>query len=195
MITSSRNIIKQQSFKQIKYLTTSSFVLKPIPQFFQNISIIPTNTILNFVPQQQQWVIERMGKYNRTIKEGPHLIIPIIEKIRSIHSIKESVLEIQPHNCITLDQKNLIIDGIAFIKILDTFKATYNIDDVELAINELCQTRMRTEIGNLKFDDVVKNRNELNEKIKISINDASLENWGVECIRYEIKDISKILDY
>ncbi|RCK66980.1 Uncharacterized protein C16G5.07c [Candida viswanathii] len=192
MITNySRNVVRQLATRQARLFTTGAGP-KPIPQFFQGASSTPTNTILNFVPQQQQWVIERMGKYNRTVKEGPHFIIPIFEKIRSIHSVKESVLEIQPHNCITIDQKDLVIDGVAFIKVLDTFKATYNIDDVDFAINELCQTRMRTEIGNLKFDDVVKNRNELNEKIKDFINSASLENWGVECIRYEIKDISKI---
>ena len=78
MITSSRNCIRQLATRQVRYLTTSS-TPKPIPQFFQGISSTPTNTILNFVPQQQQWVIERMGKYNRTVKEGPHLIIPILK--------------------------------------------------------------------------------------------------------------------
>ncbi|EMG47098.1 SPBC16G5.07c Uncharacterized protein C16G5.07c [Candida maltosa Xu316] len=164
---------------------------KPVPQFFQGVSSLPSNKIINFIPQEQQWVIERMGKFNRIAKEGPHFIYPLVEKIRQIHSLKESVLEIPPHNCITSEQDDITIDGVAWLKTTDPYKATYNIDDANFAIGELAQTTMRTEIGNLKFADVIQGRKALNEKIRDVINEAA-SNWGVECIRYEIKDISKI---
>lgn len=156
--------------------------------FFQKESL-PANTIVKFVPQQQAWIVERMGKFNKILPPGLAILVPFLDRITYVQSLKESAIEVPSQNAITLDNVLLELDGILYIKVIDPFKASYGVEDFKFAISQLAQTTMRSEIGSMTLDMVLKERQELNNNINKVINDAARDNWGVECLRYEIRDI------
>ncbi|KAF8249279.1 hypothetical protein K440DRAFT_621902 [Wilcoxina mikolae CBS 423.85] len=149
---------------------------------------LPANTIIRFVPQQQAWLVERMGKFHRILQPGLAVLIPIIDKIQYVKSLKEVAIEIPSQSAITADNVTLDLDGILYIRIFDAYKASYGVEDAEYAISQLAQTTMRSEIGQLSLDHVLKERAALNVNITKAINEAA-EDWGVKCLRYEIRDI------
>lgn len=150
---------------------------------------LPANTIVRFVPQQTAWIVERMGKFHRILEPGLTFLLPVLDKITYVQSLKESAIEIPSQNAITSDNVSLELDGILYIKVIDPYKASYGVEDFKFAISQLAQTTMRSEIGSLALDSVLKERQQLNNNINHVINDAAKENWGVECLRYEIRDI------
>lgn len=150
---------------------------------------LPANTIVRFVPQQTAWIVERMGKFHRILEPGLTFLMPVLDKITYVQSLKESAIEIPSQNAITSDNVSLELDGILYIKVIDPYKASYGVEDFKFAISQLAQTTMRSEIGSLALDSVLKERQQLNNNINQVINDAAKENWGVECLRYEIRDI------
>ncbi|KAK6457284.1 uncharacterized protein RJT20DRAFT_38707 [Scheffersomyces xylosifermentans] len=156
--------------------------------FFQR-EQLPTNTIIRFVPQQTAWIVERMGKFHRILQPGLTFLIPVLDKITYVQSLKESAIEIPSQNAITSDNVSLELDGILYIKVIDPYKASYGVEDFKFAISQLAQTTMRSEIGSLTLDAVLKERQMLNNNINQVINEAARDNWGVECLRYEIRDI------
>ncbi|CAN3377291.1 hypothetical protein DIURU_003458 [Diutina rugosa] len=156
--------------------------------FFQRESL-PANTIVKFVPQQNAWIVERMGKFHRILDPGLAILMPFIDKITYVQSLKESAIEIPSQNAITSDNVSLELDGILYIKVIDPYKASYGVEDFKFAISQLAQTTMRSEIGSMTLDSVLKERQSLNNNINHVINDAARDNWGVECLRYEIRDI------
>lgn len=156
--------------------------------FFQR-ELLPANTIVKFVPQQNAWIVERMGKFHRILDPGLAILMPFIDKITYVQSLKESAIEIPSQNAITLDNVSLELDGILYIKVIDPYKASYGVEDFKFAISQLAQTTMRSEIGSMTLDLVLKERQSLNNNINHVINDAARDNWGVECLRYEIRDI------
>ena len=156
--------------------------------FFQR-EQLPVNTGIKFVPQQQAWVVERMGKFSRILPPGLAILVPFLDKITYVQSLKESAIEIPSQNAITSDNVSLELDGILYIKVIDAYKASYGVEDFKFAISQLAQTTMRSEIGSMTLDHVLKERQSLNNNINTVINDAARDNWGVECLRYEIRDI------
>ncbi|KAM9916112.1 hypothetical protein OXX80_013696 [Metschnikowia pulcherrima] len=130
-----------------------------------------------------------MGKFHRILEPGLALLIPVIDKITYVQSLKETALEIPSQNAITSDNVSLELDGILYIKIHDPYKASYGVEDFRFAISQLAQTTMRSEIGSMTLDSVLKERQLLNNNINGIINDAAREHWGVQCLRYEIRDI------
>ncbi|KAL7266349.1 Synaptotagmin-like protein 2 [Rhizina undulata] len=149
---------------------------------------LPANTIIRFVPQQTAWIVERMGKFHRILEPGLAILIPIIDKIRYVKSLKEAAIEIPSQSAITADNVTLEMDGVLYIRIYDAYKASYGVEDAEYAISQLAQTTMRSEIGQLTLDHVLKERAQLNVNITKAINEAA-EDWGLKCLRYEIRDI------
>lgn len=149
---------------------------------------LPANTIIRFVPQQQAWIVERMGKFHRILEPGLAILIPVLDKIQYVKSLKEAAIEIPSQSAITADNVTLDLDGILYIRIFDAYKASYGVEDAEYAISQLAQTTMRSEIGQLTLDHVLKERAALNINITKAINEAA-EDWGVKCLRYEIRDI------
>lgn len=129
-----------------------------------------------------------MGKYHSILKPGVAFIIPIIERIRYVKSLKETAIEIPSQSAITADNVTLDLDGVLYIRIFDAYKASYGVEDAEYAVSQLAQTTMRSEIGQLTLDHVLKERAALNTNITKAINEAA-EDWGVKCLRYEIRDI------
>lgn len=155
--------------------------------YFQSQSL-PANTIIRFVPQQTAWVVERMGKFNRILDPGLAILIPFLDRIKYVQSLKESAVEIPSQSAITADNVTLEMDGVLYIRVVDAYKASYGVEDAEYAISQLAQTTMRSEIGQLTLDHVLKERQTLNSNITTVLNEAA-QDWGLTCLRYEIRDI------
>ncbi|XP_054479963.1 stomatin-like protein 2, mitochondrial [Anoplopoma fimbria] len=160
--------------------------LTPIQQRWA--SRLPMNTVVLFVPQQEAWVIQRMGRFHRILKPGLNFLIPILDQVRYVQSLKEIVIDIPEQSAVSQDNVTLQIDGVLFLRILDPFKASYGVEDPEYAVTQLAQTTMRSELGKLTLDKVFRERESLNSNMVHSINQAS-DDWGIRCLRYEIKDI------
>ncbi|KAF9885974.1 hypothetical protein FE257_012149 [Aspergillus nanangensis] len=156
--------------------------------YFANRSILPMNTVIRFVPQQHAWIVERMGKFHRILEPGLAILIPFLDRVAYVKSLKESAIEIPSQNAITADNVTLELDGVLYTRVFDAYKASYGVEDAEYAISQLAQTTMRSEIGQLTLDNVLKERATLNTNITQAINEAARE-WGVVCLRYEIRDI------
>jgi len=140
------------------------------------------------VPQQNVMVIERNGRFDRIMSAGLQFKIPIIEQVAYIHSLKEQVLDIDSQTAITRDNVKIKIDGVLYYRITDPKLASYNVSRPVRAVSLLAQTSMRGEMGKLILDDTFVERENLNHRIRSALNNASSA-WGIECMRYEIKDI------
>lgn len=146
------------------------------------------NTIIMFVPQQEAWVVERMGKFHRILDPGLNILIPIADRVKYVQSLKEIAVDIPKQSAITADNVTLSIDGVLYLRIVDPYLASYGVEDPEFAITQLAQTTMRSELGKISLDKVFRERESLNSSMVESINKAS-EAWGMTCLRYEIRDI------
>lgn len=166
---------------------SSSGVGGPPNTYFQR-SSLPANTIVKFVPQQTAWIVERMGRFNRVLEPGLAVLVPVIDRIAYVKSLKENAMEIPSQSAITADNVTLELDGVLYTRVFDPFKASYGVEDADYAISQLAQTTMRSEIGQLSLDHVLKERAALNTNITQAINEAAAD-WGVRCLRYEIRDI------
>ncbi|XP_076257624.1 stomatin like 2 [Rhynchophorus ferrugineus] len=156
--------------------------------YIRNKSYTPMNTIVMFVPQQEAWIVERMGKFHRILDPGLNLLIPIMDRVKYVQSLKEIAVDIPKQSAITSDNVTLSIDGVLYLRIVDPYLASYGVEDPEFAITQLAQTTMRSELGKISLDKVFRERESLNVSIVESINKAS-EAWGMTCLRYEIRDI------
>uniref|UniRef100_A0A8C2ZJ33 Stomatin-like protein 2, mitochondrial n=1 Tax=Cyclopterus lumpus TaxID=8103 RepID=A0A8C2ZJ33_CYCLU len=162
--------------------------LWPTPVQQRWASRLPMNTVVLFVPQQEAWVVQRMGRFHRILEPGLNFLIPILDQVRYVQSLKEIVIDIPEQSAVSQDNVTLQIDGVLFLRILDPFKASYGVEDPEYAVTQLAQTTMRSELGKLTLDKVFRERESLNSNMVHSINQAS-DDWGIRCLRYEIKDI------
>ncbi|KAK1334352.1 hypothetical protein QTO34_005356 [Cnephaeus nilssonii] len=149
---------------------------------------LPRNTVVLFVPQQEAWVVERMGRFHRILEPGLNILIPVLDRIRYVQSLKEIVINVPEQSAVTLDNVTLQIDGVLYLRIMDPYKASYGVEDPEYAVTQLAQTTMRSELGKLSLDKVFRERESLNANIVDAINQAA-DCWGIRCLRYEIKDI------
>ncbi|XP_035778598.1 stomatin-like protein 2, mitochondrial [Anopheles albimanus] len=148
----------------------------------------PINTVVMFVPQQEAWIVERMGKFHRILEPGLNVLLPIVDRVKYVQSLKEIAIDVPKQSAITSDNVTLSIDGVLYLRILDPYRASYGVEDPEFAITQLAQTTMRSELGKMSLDKVFRERESLNISIVESINKAS-EAWGISCLRYEIRDI------
>ncbi|OWF54067.1 stomatin-like protein 2, mitochondrial [Mizuhopecten yessoensis] len=147
-----------------------------------------TNMVITFVPQQEAWIVERFGKFSKTMKPGLNILVPIIDTIKYVQILKEIPIEVPHQSAITLDNVLLNLDGVLYVKVLDPYKASYGVEDVEFAVTQLAQTTMRSEIGKISLDEIFRERESLNVAIVSALNKAA-EDWGITCLRYEIRDI------
>ena len=144
---------------------------------------------IRLVPQQEDWVVERLGKFKETLIAGLNFVIPYIDNVAYKHSLKENAIDIPRQSAITKDNVTLVIDGILYLKITDPKQASYGVTDARYAVSQLAQTTMRSELGKITLDKTFLERDMLNINIVQSINEASAV-WGIQCLRYEIKDIT-----
>ena len=150
--------------------------------------IILVKSSVKFVPQNMAFVVERFGKYNKTMVAGLNILVPFIDKVTYHQSLKEHAFDVPSQAAITKDNISLVVDGVLYLKLLDPYKASYGVDNYVYAVSQLAQTTMRSEIGKIDLDKTFEERESLNINIVHAINLAS-EPWGVQVMRYEIKDI------
>src|SRR2546430_10275526 len=152
-------------------------------------AMILVSRIARVVPQQQAWVVERLGKYSGTLNAGFHILIPFMDTVRYKHSLKEIAVDVPEQICITKDNVQVAVDGVLYIKILNPERASYGISDYNYAISQLAQTNLRSEIGKIDLDKTFEERTTINTAVVTEVDKAS-EAWGVKVLRYEIKNIN-----
>ena len=141
------------------------------------------------VPQQQAWIVESLGKFDRKLEPGLNILIPFYQRVAYKHSLKEAAVDVPEQAGITRDNVTLALDGVLYIRITDPVAASYGVSDPIYAVQLLAQTTMRSEIGKLTLDKTFEERETLNANIVTSINQAA-QSWGIQCMRYEIKNIT-----
>ena len=141
------------------------------------------------VPQQNAWVVERLGKYHGTLTPGLNILVPFIDRLASQHSLKESPLDVPSQVCITKDNTQLTVDGILYFQVTDPMRASYGSSNYIIAITQLAQTTLRSVIGRMELDRTFEERDAINAAVVQALDEAAL-NWGVKVLRYEIKDLT-----
>ncbi len=141
------------------------------------------------VPQRSEYIIERLGKYNKSLGAGFHILIPFLDKVAYKRSLKEEVLDIASQDCITTDNVSVSVDGVLYLQVIDSKLSAYGIDNYKLAASQLAQTSLRSVIGKIELDRTFEERETLNRSVVAAIDEAA-QNWGVKVLRYEIKDIT-----
>jgi regulator of protease activity HflC (stomatin/prohibitin superfamily) len=141
------------------------------------------------VPQQNGYVIERLGKYAKTLNAGFHILIPFLERIAYKHTLKEQAVDIDEQICITNDNVQVGVDGVLYMQVLDPGRASYGIGNYMFAISQLAQTTLRSEIGKIDLDRTFEERGTINQNVVAELDKAS-DPWGVKVLRYEIKNIN-----
>lgn len=149
---------------------------------------IVLSLLIKIVPQQNVFIVERLGRYHRTLEAGFNIIIPMVDRIAYRNSLKEMVLDIPPQVCITKDNVQVSVDGVIFYRVMDSKSASYGVNNFELAIIQLAQTTLRSEIGKLDLDRSFEERERINNALIMAL-DAATQAWGVKVLRYEIKAI------
>ncbi|HNS74316.1 MAG TPA: stomatin-like protein [bacterium] len=152
------------------------------------LAIIILSKSAKVVPQKTVYIVERLGKYSGTLEAGFHILIPFIDRIRYIHSLKENAIDVPEQSCITKDNIQVDIDGILYFVIVDPVKASYGINDYAFASIQLAQTTMRSEVGKIDLDKTFEEREKINMEIVAAVDKASMP-WGLKVTRYEIKNI------
>jgi regulator of protease activity HflC (stomatin/prohibitin superfamily) len=141
------------------------------------------------VPQKTAVIIERLGKYSRTLDAGFHILFPFLDRIAYRHSLKEAAVDVPSQTCITKDNIAVEVDGVLYMQVIDPVKASYGIDNFLFASTQLAQTTMRSEIGKIDLDKTFEERVAINGAIIQAVDKAS-DPWGVKITRYEIKNIN-----
>lgn len=152
---------------------------------FLLIAVIKTARI---VPQRKNFVIERLGKYHRTLDSGFHILVPFLDKVAYQHTLKEEVIDVARQVCVTKDNIQVGINGIMYIQVIDAHKASYGINNYRYAAAQLAQTTMRSVIGQTDLDRTFEERAKINEVVVKALDEAALP-WGIKVLRYEISDI------
>ena len=140
------------------------------------------------VPQRAAYIVERLGRYSKTLEAGFHLLIPFVDKVAYRHSLKETTIDVPPQVCITRDNIQVEVDGVLYLQVMNPIKASYGITDYMWAATQLAQTTMRSEIGKLELDRTFEERSLVNKAIVEAVDHAS-DPWGIKVTRYEIKNI------
>ena len=141
------------------------------------------------VPQQNAWVLERLGKYHATLTPGLNVVLPFVDVVAYKHSLKEIALDVPSQVCITKDNTQLQVDGILYFQVTDPMRAAYGASNYVVAITQLAQTTLRSVVGRMELDKTFEERAVINTAVVNALDEAAL-NWGVKVLRYEIKDLT-----
>ena len=157
--------------------------------FFIALIVVFVIEAVRIVPQQQAWVVERLGKFSETLEPGLNLIIPFFERVAYTHSLKEVPLDVPEQVCITRDNTQLGVDGVIYYQVMDPRLASYGSSNYIMAIVQLAQTTLRSEIGKMELDKTFESRDDINRQIVAALDEAG-RNWGIKVLRYEIKSLT-----
>jgi len=144
---------------------------------------------IKIISQSDIYIVERLGKFHKVLDGGFHIIIPFVDQIRAVITVREQLVDITKQQVITKDNVNISVDGIVFLKVVDGKMALYNVDSYKRAIANLAMTTLRGEIGAMNLDDTLSSRDRLNSALQRALGDAA-DNWGVKIMRVEISEIS-----
>jgi len=164
----------------------TGFIVALVVAFLIIIVIAKTAIV---VPQQNGFVVERLGKYSKTLNAGFHILVPFFEKVAYKHTLKEQAADIAEQVCITKDNVQVGVDGVLYMQVLDPGRASYGIGNYMFAISQLAQTTLRSEIGKIDLDRTFEERGTINQNVVAELDKAS-DPWGVKVLRYEIKNIN-----
>ncbi len=140
------------------------------------------------VPQRNEYVVERLGRYRTTLGAGFHILIPFLDRIAYKRSLKEEPIDIPAQTCITSDNVTMQVDGILYLQVVNARQSAYGIEDYHFAASQLAQTSLRSAIGKISLDKTFEARETLNRQVVEALDEAS-QNWGIKVLRYEIKDL------
>lgn len=155
---------------------------------FIALGIFIVTKVFKIVEMREEVIKERLGKYNKTLKPGFHFLIPFVDRAAYRQEMREQVIDVPSQTCITKDNIEVEVDGLVYVKVMDSYKASYGIGNYKMASINLAQTTMRSEIGKITLDDTFSEREQMNENIVREIDKAS-DPWGIKVMRYEIRNI------
>lgn len=153
------------------------------------IAVLFVSRGIKIVPQQNAWILERLGRYHATLQPGLNIIIPFIDNVAYKHSLKEIPLDVPSQVCITKDNTQLTVDGVLYFQVTDPMRASYGSSNYVVAITQLAQTTLRSVIGKLELDKTFEEREFINHSVVNALDEAAAT-WGVKVLRYEIKDLT-----
>jgi regulator of protease activity HflC (stomatin/prohibitin superfamily) len=165
---------------------SAALVITIVLAVFAILVVVKTAVV---VPQQNAYVVERLGKFHAVLDAGFHVLFPFIDVIRYRHTLKEQAVDIPEQICITKDNVQVAVDGILYLKVLDAQRASYGIADYYYAISQLAQTALRSEIGKIDLDRTFEERTHINGMVITEL-DKATGPWGIKVLRYEIKNIT-----
>ncbi|MEA3500925.1 MAG: paraslipin, partial [Candidatus Marinimicrobia bacterium] len=137
---------------------------------------------LRIVPQREAFVVERLGKYSKTLEAGFHVLFPFLDKVSYKHTLKEQAIDVESQTCITKDNISVEVDGILYLQVMDAKKASYGIDHYRFASTQIAQTTMRSIIGKMELDKTFEERDTINTRIVEEVDKAS-DPWGIKVTR------------
>lgn len=161
------------------------FILSVLFAAFVVVTLFKTARV---VPQREQFVVERLGKYARTLDAGFHILVPFMDRVAYKHTLKEQAFDVPSQSCITKDNIAVEVDGVIYMQVVDAAAASYGIDNYRFATSQLAQTTLRSEVGKIDLDRTFEERETINSQVVNAV-DRAAEPWGVKILRYEIKDI------
>ena len=168
-------------------MAISNFLIFSV--FFVLLAVVFVTQCIKVVPQQNAWVVERLGKFHSVLTPGLNIIIPFIDRVAYKHRLKEVPLDTPSQVCITKDNTQLTVDGVLFFQVTDPQRASYGTSNYIIAITQLAQTTLRSVVGRMELDKTFEERDLINKSVVTAIDEAAL-NWGVKVLRYEIKDLT-----
>ncbi len=141
------------------------------------------------VPQQNSWVVERLGRFHAALLPGLNIVVPFVDRVAYRHLLKEVPLDVPSQVCITKDNTQLQVDGVLYFQVTDPKLASYGTSDYVMAITQLAQTTLRSAIGKMELDKTFEEREHINTAVVAALDEAA-SSWGVKVLRYEIKDLT-----
>ena len=144
---------------------------------------------IRLVPAQVEYIVERFGKYHMTLKSGFHILVPFIDKVAYGQDLKEHTMDVPPQRCFTRDEIQVEVDGVIYMQVFDSAKASYGITDYRFAAVQLAQTTTRAIIGTLDLDRTFEEREAISGKVVMVLDQAAMK-WGIKILRFEIKNLT-----